>query len=218
MQPFLPFANKTFNSPSWSIGVEFYTYLVFAFTVLFASGKKRLSIVSSFVVLLAGGLLVFYGNNGLSAMPGWNFLRCILGFFLGVLSYNVYDSYHPKISPWSGKIALVLLGVLAVFLSFKEKANLDYLVAPIFAALTIAIATEPRGYFKNVEPDSAAMVGQGFLFDLHGTPVGADVCVLTSFIRAKVFRPGYPQLARSRFCIFAGHLGFDHFSNHLPMD
>jgi peptidoglycan/LPS O-acetylase OafA/YrhL len=73
VQPFCPFANKTFNSPSWSIGVEFYTYLVFACVVLFASEKKKVSIISCFLVLLAASLLIFLGQRGLSVMPGVEF-------------------------------------------------------------------------------------------------------------------------------------------------
>ena len=100
--------------------------------------------ISIFLILASACLLIFLGNDGLSAMPGWSFIRCILGFFLGVLAYQVHDHCRAQTARWSGRIVLVPFVILAVLLSFKENVNLDYFVLPIFTVLTIAIAVEPE--------------------------------------------------------------------------
>jgi peptidoglycan/LPS O-acetylase OafA/YrhL len=148
VQTFCPSAIVTFNVPSWSISAEFYTYLVFAAVILTFPGKKPVLLVSGFLVLLAAFLLIFFGVSGVTELTGWSFLRCVLGFFTGVLAYHLYGRFHPTISRWSGsgKIIVMLLSVLAVFMSFEENARLDgILVLPVFLALIVTIAAEPPG-------------------------------------------------------------------------
>lgn len=152
IQTFCPFANLTFNAPSWSISAEFYTYLVFAIVVL-ASQKKSVLIVSVFLVLLALCSLLFFGVSGITELSGWSFVRCILGFFTGVVAYYIYDRYQANISRWSGsgKAAFGLLAILAAFMFFRDNPKLDgFLVLPVFFALMVVIAAEPSGVIPKI--------------------------------------------------------------------
>jgi peptidoglycan/LPS O-acetylase OafA/YrhL len=155
LQPFFSFSNKTFNAPSWTIGVECYTYFLFALVALVARGKKEISLVSGLLVLSAAFLLNFFnGGEYARAAAGWTFLRCIFGFFLGVLAYQVYDSHHLKISRWSAGLETGLVVLLAAFLSFKQNPRWDSAVLPIFALLVIAVAASPlkraHGVISNI--------------------------------------------------------------------
>ena len=146
VQIFCPFAEYSFNGPSWSISAEFYTYLIFALIVWTFSKKRSVLIASVFLVSIATFLMLFFGISGSTELTGWSFLRCIVGFFMGVLAYHVYDRHHSHISRWSGRIAFCLLIILVVFMSLKENPKLDgILVLPVFSALIIAIAAEPAG-------------------------------------------------------------------------
>src|ERR1044071_6303395 len=58
VQPFFPSANLSFNAPSWSIGIEFYTYLIFATVVLIAPGKTKTSIFAGFLISFSILLLI----------------------------------------------------------------------------------------------------------------------------------------------------------------
>jgi peptidoglycan/LPS O-acetylase OafA/YrhL len=65
---------------------------------------------------------------------------------MGFLAFQTYDRYHVHISRWNEKIAIGLLAILVIFMSFKENPKIDgLLVLPIFFALIIAIAAEPAG-------------------------------------------------------------------------
>jgi peptidoglycan/LPS O-acetylase OafA/YrhL len=83
------------NFPAWSIGTEFWTYVVFAAALMMF--RKRLSAAA--IVLVAGALSVtcYYSAIRHDCLPRGECLdvtydaglfRCIAGFFLGVLAYK----------------------------------------------------------------------------------------------------------------------------------
>jgi peptidoglycan/LPS O-acetylase OafA/YrhL len=143
---FFSSTNLSFDTPSWSISVEFYTYLVFAIIVLIFPGKRKITLVSCFLVLLAVFLLGFWPPEGLHmSQAGLSFLRCILGFFTGTLAYQAYCKYHPRIARWSEAMILCMGMALISFLSLKSNRALDFLALPMFALLVVAIAAAPEG-------------------------------------------------------------------------
>jgi len=151
IQSFFSFSNLTFDGPSWSISVEFYTYLIFAVVILFFPKKKSFLVVSGSLILLTMLPLLLCNVNGVTVLPGWSFLRCVLGFFIGVLAYHIYDHYHRYISRWSEKVAFCLLIILIIFMSFRNNAEVDgILVLPVFFALIITIAAEPAGLISKM--------------------------------------------------------------------
>jgi peptidoglycan/LPS O-acetylase OafA/YrhL len=145
IQPFFSSTNITFNAPSWSIGVEFYTYLVFAFVVLFCPGKRKFTFASCFAVSLAIFLLSFWMWAGLSSDAGINFLRCILGFFAGTLAYQAYSSYRSHIARWSEAIMWVAAIFLFFFLSLHSNLESDFIVLPVFVLLIVSAAAPSEG-------------------------------------------------------------------------
>ncbi len=70
-----------FNLPSWSISVEFYTYLVFGLLCLISHYVLRLS---TFIVL-AGAALVLLALGGETIGNFSEILQCLAGYFLGCL-------------------------------------------------------------------------------------------------------------------------------------
>ena len=112
--------------------------------------------------MIAAFLLIFFGVSSLTELTGWSLLRCILGFFMGVLAYHTYDRYHYHISRWSEKAAFFLLAILVIFLSFRENPKLDgILVLPVFFALIVAIAAEPVGMIsKTVDSSPLRWLGR----------------------------------------------------------
>ncbi len=76
----------SWNYPSWSIGVEFYTYLVFYITVFWIYKvldiKKDIYIFTIFVTILLITYIEFYESN---------FFRCLWEFFFGIVIYLVIN-------------------------------------------------------------------------------------------------------------------------------
>jgi peptidoglycan/LPS O-acetylase OafA/YrhL len=143
IHPFFTSTNISFNHPSWSIGVEFYTYLVFAFVALIFPGKRKLVFVSCVLASLTIVLLSFWAGAGLNERAGLSFLRCVLGFFAGVLAYQAYDKYQTHIARWSGAMTWCSMIVLIVFLSLHSSRESDFAVLPMFVVLIVAVAAAP---------------------------------------------------------------------------
>lgn len=133
----------SFNQPSWSIGVEFYAYLVFAFVVLFFPDHRKITFASFVVVSVAICLLSFWATSGLNPATGLSFLRCILGFFVGTLAYQAFNQCHLYLARWSEPVVWGTTLFLLFFLSLHSDPASDFMVLPVFALLIISAAAAP---------------------------------------------------------------------------
>lgn len=90
----------SWNAPSWSISVEFYTYLVFGLIVLFAQRMRSLLWFYVLCGLLAVGSLVFIifvlEKRSIELQTDFGLLRCFVGFFLGVMMVRIVDRLRIK--------------------------------------------------------------------------------------------------------------------------
>jgi len=100
--------SNAFNVPSWSIGAEMTAYLAYAFACLVAF-RHRLWIFAVFVVLGA----VFLLNDGFDITDyqyNWGFVRGIMGFSLGCITYALWLRVNPRQTPvWLLALATVVL-------------------------------------------------------------------------------------------------------------
>lgn len=138
VQAMLPYQNLTFNNPSWSISVEFYTYLFFAITVLLA-GRFRVLV---FAIVAAVSLMLLSSDMtfGMVAL-----LRCLAGFLLGCLSAYVIDKYDftlPKLSLPAACLALV------AYLQFKAFGEHDTVVFALTVAIVFALVKTDDSVLK----------------------------------------------------------------------
>ncbi|MGY4458041.1 acyltransferase family protein [Bradyrhizobium sp. LB13.1] len=83
----------SWNAPSWSISVEFYTYLVFGLIVLLAQRMRSLLWFYVLCGLLVVGSFLFIvfvvDKRSLGLQTDFGILRCFVSFFLGVLTVKV---------------------------------------------------------------------------------------------------------------------------------
>jgi len=134
----------SWNGPAWSIGVEFYSYVVFAIVVLMM-GRNSVG----FAGLAALGLLVMAvaSPTWLFATHDYGFWRCLYGFFLGCLVCNAIDA--PQIAPFVNRFAPVgtlieyaaIVGLVGFIALTGENAS--SLAAPlVFAGIVFVFAFE----------------------------------------------------------------------------
>ncbi len=120
-----PIDYLSWNAPSWSISVEFYTYLVFGLVVLLA---QRLGSLRSLYIcaglLVAGSWLVIVfvlQKKSLGLQTDFGILRCFVSFFLGVLTVRVVDRLPRSISPaLQGAVQFVAMIASVVVVSLVE--------------------------------------------------------------------------------------------------
>ena len=126
----------TWNGPSWSIAAEMWTYLLFAFVFLIPRHSTAAIIALSVVAptLIAG----FWPN--LSLTYDWGFIRCVLGFGIGVLTYRIWLA---KGGMGSTILEIAVLAIALVFVSLAQ--GHVTLLAPVVFAMTILVLAPEAG-------------------------------------------------------------------------
>jgi len=104
----------TWNAPSWTVSVEFYTYLIYAALVLVA---PRRPLLSATVMMAIGAFGVIFIARQLAATFDFGIFRCFYGFFCGVLVWRIWRAKPLSLPgrPWLGTVveAAMTVGVFA---------------------------------------------------------------------------------------------------------
>lgn len=147
----------SFNGPSWSISTEYFTYLLFAITVLFVKSRTGLTLASLFMVFAGVAALLLHGGTGLSCSFDFGYFRCVSGFFTGVLTYIVFSKgrgtdqlpqredkpLNDRRQNLKSKFAILLFLIIIGFLSLNKQSLSDFLFLPLAALLIYALAETP---------------------------------------------------------------------------
>lgn len=92
--------NLSFNTASWSISIEYWTYMVFAATVFMASTRRYLL----WTVIALSGFVLLYSRIDVLTVYALKGLGC---FFAGALAHVFFNRLRRRIAP-----GFALLGVL----------------------------------------------------------------------------------------------------------
>jgi len=136
----IPYNPTTFNYPAWSISVEFYTYLLFGFTVL----RFRRWMNYAFFALSALSMAAIV--TGMTFGMG-DLLSCLFGFFLGCLT-ELLVRRRPFAAPDWLPDGLCL--ILMLFLMLKTDEHWDFVIYFVSAALIYALVHARAGLAKRV--------------------------------------------------------------------
>ncbi|MCL8000042.1 acyltransferase [Brucella sp. 21LCYQ03] len=127
--------NKTtFNAPSWSISVEFWTYLLFALLVARFRFTATLCLL---IVLTAGLTLIALAGGELETELTVAIVRCIFAFFLGALASTVSVRLPQLINTLFAAAALIII-IIAVSIFGGSRAEI--LFPLLFAGTIVATA------------------------------------------------------------------------------
>lgn len=88
------FSHTTWNQPSWSISVEWWTYIIFPFAVplAFRYIRRRAAVCCLIIsIIMFATLSTHFGSADLTV--GFAFFRCLIGFFAGSCLYLVVRNY-----------------------------------------------------------------------------------------------------------------------------
>ena len=124
----------TFNTPSWSISAEFYTYIIFAILIIFRFNMA----INLFIILL---ISLFRLNDQLSygaSHSGYrSLLDCVYSFYWGMLFCHLYIICNKnKIYNFIKNIISFILLIVTFFALTKLKNNY-LLTLPIFFGLLL---------------------------------------------------------------------------------
>jgi peptidoglycan/LPS O-acetylase OafA/YrhL len=131
--------------------VEFYTYAVFAFALLFLR-QLNCIFVALVVLLIPIPLLWFVGN--INTDYDFGFLRCLLGFFVGVACYDFHllitrnDVFHYNSTAMS-LIEICCVGLVTLFVCLYGAGPLS-LAAPLIFGLTVILFSLEGGILSKM--------------------------------------------------------------------
>jgi peptidoglycan/LPS O-acetylase OafA/YrhL len=137
------------NFPSWSISVEFWTYIVFGSVFLhFQSTKFRIVVALTISMCAFFGLYAFGYRNDLGYMQDFGFIRCLGGFFLGCCIPLVLRN-KKSLTPSLGLNLALLLSLLLLIFTFVYASQFPRItfLCPIAAAILIATCYSDSAYF-----------------------------------------------------------------------
>jgi peptidoglycan/LPS O-acetylase OafA/YrhL len=132
-----------FNLPSWSISVEFYTYLVFGIMCLISHYVLRLSTFMA----LSGAALALLAFGGANIGNFSEILQCLAGYFLGCLVAS-FTKGHAEALPRGS--TLVALAAMALFLGMRTDPRFDVAIFFLSAALIVAVVCSRDDFAKAI--------------------------------------------------------------------
>lgn len=136
--------NLTFNPPSWTVGAEFYTYFIFAAMMMWFRPKKLIdfSIIALCIALIYG--ILSGVKPSMNITYDYGFLRCIAGFYTGILAAVSFPALRSYINGLSRLTATVLewltLTMCILFVVYCSGKG-QFFVAPFIFAFVIVFAS-----------------------------------------------------------------------------
>lgn len=158
------FDRLTWNLPSWSISVEFYTNLAYGLMFVGVCGWRRIPYGAKALVLAGLGLgasLWFVGEGRVMTFDTGIF-RCFYGFFLGTLVEWVWRRV-PRLRLGRAVFTVLELAALAVTYQFAvsfSDAVLLILAPPLFALFVWLFAHEGGAVSRLLTTGASAKIGE----------------------------------------------------------
>lgn len=135
----------TWNAPAWSIGVEFYTYLVFGLLAMARRGS--IAAMAAAVAVFGAAVVAAFAHDNMRTTFDYGFFRCLYGFFTGVLVYGVYHAGRQRplklrISPAALELPAAVAVVLFVSAAGAGRASL---LSPLVFGIVVYIFAWEQG-------------------------------------------------------------------------
>ncbi|HVL75323.1 MAG TPA: acyltransferase [Noviherbaspirillum sp.] len=158
------FDDLILNTPSWSISVEFWAYVLFALLCLGLTGRNRLmmfgavSVVAAVITVWASVTVhqCLVQRGCLSLTYDFGFPRAVFSFFLGALAF--YASRHVRgMHGMLQAASLVLLAV--VFLVVDHAPGIAFILPLVFALLILSVCSDEGPMSSLLRPRFFQLLG-----------------------------------------------------------
>ncbi|AGH80486.1 acyltransferase 3 [Psychromonas sp. CNPT3] len=146
--------HSSFNGPSWSISVEFYTYILFAVVCIFTLKNSFRTTFSLLLATLSLATIISLGQTSLTFNGEFSFFRCTYGFFIGVFAHRLYQLAQVKPIAYLSKTkelfyTVLLLSILSYLLLIKHDNQLEFFIPPVIALLILFLVIYPQSFLSN---------------------------------------------------------------------
>ncbi|VVM71630.1 hypothetical protein PS645_01796 [Pseudomonas fluorescens] len=180
LQSWTPLTNPlSFNYPSWSISIEYYTYMIFALILSIAFGVRTWVWATMVAVALA---LAYAGNTFFTIES----LRGLAYFFTGCLAYAAYLKMPNPGRARTGLLTLLeVVAVAAVLVFVVNDFEAKPLVAsPLFGAIVVIFAFDGGAVSRLLAGRVFGFLGK-LSYSIYLTHAAVLFCVVSAFMVAK---------------------------------
>lgn len=149
----------TWNSPSWSIAAEVWTYLIAA--VGLATLRGRITYALWATVIAMPIVLALVGDQGLDRTYSMALPRCLYGFALGMIVFDIRRRLRThRYGVIGSTIAelMAVVGTIAV-VTLAPNGRLDLLIPPLFALVIFIFASDAGMVSKALSIRPARKIG-----------------------------------------------------------
>mgnify|MGYP000215081093 CR=1 FL=1 len=154
----------TFNTPSWSISAEFYTYAIFGIVAVLTTKSKTLLYIISILLILTSGFFL-YEHNSFSGP-----LRCIYSFFIGAMTHSLYRRFDLRDKLNTSFLGCIML-IFSIFLATKVlpsfhntmvlRFELIVIIPIIFALTVLSLVSTKNNTYINIILSNSKLVYLG---------------------------------------------------------
>jgi peptidoglycan/LPS O-acetylase OafA/YrhL len=144
----------TWNTPSWSISTEFWTYLLFGALALLLS--KRMQERAWLLVGVVGVCVVsFHSARYMDTTYDYGFFRCLAGFFAGCIAYSMFQVIPPgwaagsRWSVSSSGLEVLAVGATGAFV-LTQGGGPWSLAAPLVFFVVVLVFSREQGLVSRV--------------------------------------------------------------------
>lgn len=137
----------TWNIPSWSIAAEFWSYVVFGLVVWRLRAKTVIAAVT--IASVAAVTLVLYSRQLMDVSFDLGVVRCLYGFFLGVVVHRISRVWRATHLAFGTAIELLSVTLGFGFVAMAHDTTLAF-VSPLVFATVIFVFARSDGAVSNL--------------------------------------------------------------------
>jgi peptidoglycan/LPS O-acetylase OafA/YrhL len=147
----------TWNIPSWSIAAEYWTYVVFGLLVW----RVRAQVTAGALVLAAGAAaaLVVWSRHGMDATYDLGIVRCLYGFFVGVLVHRISQASRARRAPIGTAVELAVAATMVAFVAMAHGGKWAFASPLVFGAVVFAFAWSDGALSRTLQRPAFVKLG-----------------------------------------------------------
>ncbi|MNZ54739.1 Acyltransferase family protein [compost metagenome] len=171
----------SFNYPSWSISIEYYTYMLFALILSIAGGVRQWLWA---VIVLATLTLIYTGNTFFTVES----IRGLAYFFTGCLTYMLYLKLAQPGQATFWLMTLLEVAAVAAALLFvvNDFATKALVASPLFSVIILIFAFDSGALSRVLAGQPFSFLGK-LSYSIYLTHAAILFCVVSVFMVAKKF-------------------------------
>ncbi len=142
--------HATWNTPAWSISVEFWCYVAFLVAVLMA--RRALIVVSLVVIAVSLAVVGAFAPKVMDATFDYGFPRALAGFFAGHLVFRVHRACRDRLGGGVGTWTAFEMGIVAAVFWYLSVVGVSLwsLFTPAIMSVLVFVFAAERGLVSRV--------------------------------------------------------------------